>query len=143
MNQLDVAAEDYAAFVPLASSVAYRATFEGTFHDYVLLTGLIAAAETVFHDFAGSWAKSVRQCSDIDVNQGYRSIHVENESGEAIEGGHSEDAWLLFVQAVTPERYEEVLRKVREWLNVWASFCDDLLDGKRAFAHALEEETMA
>ncbi|MNF09212.1 hypothetical protein D3C80_2098240 [compost metagenome] len=70
--------------------------------------------------------------TDIDVSRGYHSIHVETETGESIEDGHSEDAWILFCQAITEDRFEEMVQRVDLWLKVWNDFCNDLLAGRAA-----------
>ncbi|MFN6567565.1 hypothetical protein [Dendronalium sp. ChiSLP03b] len=117
-------------YVPMASSLACRATFESCYGDHLLMTTLLAVSETVFHDYAGIWATGVAQSTDIDVTKGYHSIHVEDETGVSIEDGHSEDAWILFSQAVTSDRYDVVKHHIYVWLNTWTAFLDDLLAGR-------------
>ncbi|RDK97435.1 hypothetical protein C8D90_101885 [Enterobacillus tribolii] len=130
MEQLGMSEREVKAWLPMSSSVACRATFENTYGDYTQLIGLLAVAETVFHDFATPWAKSVGVATDIDVTTGYHSIHVETDTGESIEDGHSEDAWILFCQAITEDRYDEITQHVDLWLKVWNDFCHDLLAGR-------------
>ncbi|WP_445496251.1 hypothetical protein [Photorhabdus sp. SF281] len=127
IEQLGMSENEVKAWFPMSSSVACRATFENAYGDYPQLVTLLAVAETVFHDFATPWAKSVGVATDIDVSTGYHSIHVETEIGESIEDGHSEDAWILFCQAITEERFNEIEQKVDLWLKVWNDFCNDLL----------------
>ncbi|CAI1850307.1 Uncharacterised protein [Serratia plymuthica] len=132
IEQLGMSEDEVKAWLPMSSSVACRATFENAYGDYPQLVALLAVAETVFHDFATPWAKSVDVATDIDVSRGYHSIHVETETGESIEDGHSEDAWILFCQAITEDRFEEMVQRVDLWLKVWNDFCNDLLAGRAA-----------
>ncbi|ANS41643.1 hypothetical protein Q5A_005805 [Serratia inhibens PRI-2C] len=132
IEQLGMSENEVKAWMPMSSSVACRATFENAYGDYPQLVALLAVAETVFHDFATPWAKSVDVATDIDVSRGYHSIHVETETGESIEDGHSEDAWILFCQAITEDRFEEMVQRVDLWLKVWNDFCNDLLAGRAA-----------
>lgn len=130
IEQLGMSEDEVKTWLPMSSSVACRATFENAYGDYPQLVALLAVAETVFHDFATPWAKSVDVATDIDVSRGYHSIHVETETGESIEDGHSEDAWILFCQAITEDRFEEMVQRVDLWLKVWNDFCNDLLAGR-------------
>ncbi|QGW85543.1 hypothetical protein EAAEB30_02125 [Enterobacter asburiae] len=130
IQQLGMTEHEVKSWLPMSSSLACRATFENAYGDYTQLVGLLAVAETVFHDFATPWAKGVDKATDIDVTKGYHSIHVESETGESIEDGHSEDAWLLFCQALTEDRYAEMEQRVDLWLKVWNDFCNDLLAGR-------------
>ncbi|NDK98732.1 hypothetical protein [Photorhabdus bodei] len=132
IEQLGMSENEVKAWFPMSSSVACRATFENAYGDYPQLVALLAVAETVFHDFATPWAKSVGVATDIDVSTGYHSIHVETETGESIEDGHSEDAWILFCQAITEDRFDEMEQRVDLWLKVWNDFCNDLLAGRAA-----------
>lgn len=132
IEQLGMSEDEVKTWLPMSSSVACRATFENAYGDYPQLVALLAVAETVFHDFATPWAKSVDVATDIDVSHGYHSIHVETETGESIEDGHSEDAWILFCQAITEDRFDEMVQRVDLWLKVWNDFCNDLLAGRAA-----------
>jgi hypothetical protein len=80
----------------------------------------------VFTQFAGPWAKGVGAKTSIDVSGGYHSIHVEKD-GQFIDDDHSEDAWFVFQQAITPDRHDEILSRVSEWLDTWSSFLDQLV----------------
>lgn len=113
-------------YIPLASALACRATFESAYDDYLLLMTVLATSEVVFHDYASLWAKAVSKATEIDVTKGYHSIHVEDETGDSIEDGHAHDAWLLVTQAVNADRYQEIEHKLEVCLNTWASFLDDL-----------------
>lgn len=121
-------------WMPLASAIACRHTFESTYGDYCLIVAILAVAETVFHDFATPWASGVSKSNNLDISTGYHSIHVEDEHLGSIEDGHSEDAWMLFTQAVTEERFPEITAKVRLWMKMWNDFCNDFV----AFAAKLE-----
>lgn len=127
LRQLGARPEDILNFRPSPAAKAARRTFTDHYSDYALLTCVLACAETVFTQFAGPWAKSVALSTDIDTSRGYHSIHVEDEHGDFIDDEHSEDSWYLFRQAVTPERYEEIRRKVEAWLDIWYDFGDSVI----------------
>lgn len=131
LRELGLAPADLARFVPSAEADACRRTFSDNYGDHCLLTCVLAVSETVFTRFAGAWAKSVGKRTGIDVSQGYHSIHVEHD-GSSIDDDHSEDAWYVFRQAVTPDRYDDVLVKTNEWLDTWAAFLDHLMAPARA-----------
>ncbi len=125
LAQLGVTPTMLANYIPKASSVACRANFENCYSDHVMMSAILASAETVFHDFANPWALGVSKVTNIDITQGFHSIHVESETGQSIEDVHSEEGWMLFTQAITPERYEEIQHKIQVWLSTWSSFLDD------------------
>lgn len=58
IQQLGMTEQEVKAWLPMSSSLACRATFENAYGDYTRLVGLLAVAETVFHDFATPWAKA-------------------------------------------------------------------------------------
>lgn len=130
LQQLDVDTNTAVNYLPMASSLAGRATFENCYSDYLLLVSTLAASETAFHDYANFWATGVALGTDIDVSQGYHSIHVESETGESVEDCHAEDAWTLVTQALTKDRYDEVERHLLLTLNTWTAFLDDLINSK-------------
>jgi hypothetical protein len=127
LQQLKITPQEISTFRPSIAAQASRKTFTDYFDDYVLLTAVLACAETIFTLFAGPWAKSVAMSTDIDTSTGYHAIHVEDESGEFLDDDHAEDSWYIFRQSVTPERYEEVSRKMVMWLDTWNDFCDNVM----------------
>jgi hypothetical protein len=127
LRQLGSKPEDIFAFKPSPAAKAARKTFTDHYEDYTLLTCVLACAEQVFTRFAGPWAKSVAMSTTIDTTKGYHAIHVEDEHGEFIDDDHSEDSWFLFRQAVTPERYDEIHRKIESWLDTWYDFGDNVI----------------
>jgi hypothetical protein len=134
LKQLGAQPEDIFSYKPTAAAKASRKTFTDYYADYVLLTCVLACAETVFSLFAGPWAKSVGRSTDINVKEGYHAIHVEDDHGEFIDDEHSEDSWYIFRQAVTPERYDEVRVKVKQWLDVWNDFGDSVMHLARSIS---------
>jgi hypothetical protein len=127
LKQLGITDDHLKHYAASPSATACRATFEGSYGDHVKMTALLAVSETVFHDYANIWSTGVAKSTNIDVSQGYHSIHVENESGDSIEDGHSEEAWLLFTQAVSTDRYEEMKMLVNHWLSIWTQFLDQIV----------------
>lgn len=127
LKQLDTTPEIIKNFKPSPAARAARKTFTDQYDDYTLLTAVLACAEQVFTRFAGPWAKSVSLSTDIDTTKGYHAIHVEDEEGHFIDDDHSEDSWYLFRQAVSPERYEEIQRKMESWLDTWYDFGDEII----------------
>jgi hypothetical protein len=127
LESLGASATDILNFKPSAAAKASRRTFTDHYNDYVLLTAVLACAETVFSLYAGPWARSVAISTDIDTTQGYHAIHVEDEAGESIDDDHSEDSWYIFRQAITPDRYEEIRKRVVVWLDLWNDFADNTM----------------
>lgn len=134
LKQLGAKTEDILSFKPSPSAKASRKTFTDHYEDYVLLTGVLACAEQVFTRFAGPWAKSVALSTNIDTTKGYHAIHVEDAHGEFIDDDHSEDSWFLFRQAVTPERYDEIHKKIESWLDTWYDFGDNVIHVARTIS---------
>jgi hypothetical protein len=126
LRQLGITREDHARFVPSEAAAACRHTFTGHFPDHAPLTCVLAISETVFTNFCGPWAKSVGKSTNIDVTQGYHSIHVQHE-GKFIDDDHAEDAWYVFMQAITPDRYDELHAKALSWLDTWEQFLNHLV----------------
>jgi len=123
-KSLGVSEAEKASYKPHKASVAARKSFEDQYGDYVLLTGVLAVAEQVFTKFAGPWARSTNRSAGVDISKGYHAIHVEDAEGGFLDDDHSEDSWYVFSQAVEPARYDELRKKVVNWLDVWAEYCD-------------------
>lgn len=121
LKNLDATPEALKNFKPSAAALKSRCTFTDYFQDHMLLTLVLACAETLFTEFASPWADSVKRSTNIDTSKGYHKIHVE-EDGHFIDDDHSEDSWFLFRQSASPERYEEALKHVNQWLDVWNDF---------------------
>ncbi len=136
LNQLGITPADLRDFRPSEPAIACRATFEGNYQDHALLATVLAISESVFTKFCGPWAKNVGAKTGIDVSDGYHSIHVEQD-GKFIDDDHSEDAWYVFRQAVTPDRYEEIMNKANTWLDTWTAFLNFLA------AAALSRQSLA
>jgi len=126
LKELGATPENMKAYKPSAAASASRRTFTDYFQDHVLLTLVLAAAETLFTEFASPWAESVKKSTDIDTSKGYHKIHVEDD-GHFIDDDHSEDSWYLFRQAADPARYDECLRAVEGWLETWNDFGTHLM----------------
>lgn len=127
LEQLGGKPEDIFTYKPSPAAKNARKTFTDYYTDYTSLTCVLACAESVFSLFAGPWAKSVGRSTDINVKEGYHAIHVEDEHGEFIDDEHSEDSWYIFRQAVTPEQYDEIRKKVGQWLDIWNDFGDSVM----------------
>lgn len=125
LQQLGATRKEVQEYKPSASATTARRTFTDNFSDHVLLTGVLAVAETIFSKFAGPWAKSVGKSTDIDVSKGYHKIHVEDEHGSFVDDDHAEDSWYIFRQGLTPERYDEIREIIPMWLDSWNDFCDN------------------
>lgn len=116
------------SYKPTDEAKDARRTFENQYSDYAKLATVLAMSESIFDKFAGPWANNVGRSTEVDVSQGYHTIHVEDDHGDSIDDDHSEDGWTLFCQAITPDRYDEVEEEVRKWLDCWCQFADKLLD---------------
>jgi hypothetical protein len=121
LKSLNATPEALKAFRPSEAAVKSRKTFTDNFEDHMRLTLVLAAAETLFTEFASPWAESVKKSTNIDTSKGYHKIHVEDD-GYFIDDDHSEDSWFLFRQAVTPDRYDEARKCVKEWVDTWNDF---------------------
>jgi hypothetical protein len=127
LRDLDTTPEQLKAFRPSDAALKSRRTFTDYFNDHVMLTCVLACAETLFAEFASPWADSVKRSTNIDTSKGYHKIHVEND-GHFIDDDHSEDSWYLFRQAVTPEHYAQIRKSVAEWLEIWNAFGYNLME---------------
>jgi hypothetical protein len=125
LEQLGAQPLEHLKYQASKASIAARKTFTDHYESHLHLTAVLAVAETVFTLFAGPWAKSVSQSTDIDTSTGYHSIHVEDESGEFLDDDHSEDSWYIFRQVVEEKDYAEVREKVEQWLDIWYDFGDE------------------
>lgn len=125
LRQLSLSPQAVAGYTPSDAARACRATFERQYSDHVGLSAIMATSETVFGAFSGPWSRSVGAVTSIDVSAGYHSIHVEHD-GKFIDDDHSEDAWYVFRQAITPERYSAVSAQIIAALDTWAAFLDML-----------------
>jgi hypothetical protein len=126
LEQLGVGAKELGEFSPSRAADACRRTFTNYYCDHCLLTCVLAISETVFKKFAGPWATSVRARAGAAGAEGYHNIHIEHD-GEFLDDDHSEDAWYVFRQALTRDRYAELITKSQVWLDTWAGFLDHLM----------------
>jgi hypothetical protein len=126
LKDLDASPDTMKSFKPSKAALTSRKTFTDYFQDHMLLTLVLACAETLFTDFASPWAESVKKSTNIDTSRGYHKIHVEDD-GHFVDDDHSEDSWYLFRQSVTPERYDEARKEVAKWLEIWNDFGMDLM----------------
>lgn len=104
---------DLANYKASDESIAARRCFTDHYDNYPMLVSVLALSESIFDNFAGSWADNVERSTDIDTSKGYHTIHVEDDHGESIDDDHSEDGWTLFRQAVTPEMHEQIEKKCK------------------------------
>lgn len=109
-------------------TIASRKTFTDNYDNYPMLVSVLALSESIFDNFAGSWADNVDRSTGVDTSTGYHTIHVQDEHGESIDDDHSEDGWTLFRQAVTPEMHDDIEKKVNEWIDTWYKFADRILE---------------
>jgi hypothetical protein len=126
LKALDATPDVLKTFRPSVAAQKSRKTFTDYFQDHMLLTLVLAAAETLFSEFASPWAESVKKSTNIDTSRGYHKIHVEND-GHFVDDDHSEDSWFLFRQAIVPARYEEAKKHVAQWLDTWNEFGNALM----------------
>ncbi len=111
-----------------AETIEARKTFEDNYNDYTVLCTVLALSESIFDQFAGAWADNVGRSTNVNISEGYHTIHVEDDHGDSIDDEHSEDGWTLVRQAMTPERYEEVEAKAKLWLDAWYKFADKMME---------------
>lgn len=126
LRELQLSQQQINDYVPSDAAVAARRVVEHCYGDHTLLAATLGVAESIFTRFAGPWAENMRHNTRVDTTQGYHAIHVEHD-GHFVDDDHAEDVWFVFRQAVEPSRYDEVRAKVREALDVWAKFCDELI----------------
>lgn len=108
-------------------ALAARACFTDHYDNYPMLVSVLALSESIFDNFAGSWADNVERSTDIDTTKGYHTIHVEDDHGESVDDDHAEDGWTLFRQAVTPDMHEEIEKNINDWIDVWYKFADRIM----------------
>lgn len=114
-------------YKPSAAAEEARKTFTENYGNHLMMTSVLAVAESVFTLFAGPWAKSVGLSTNIDVSKGYHKIHVEDDSGEFLDDEHSEDTWFLFRQAIQENEFSDVKEQISTWLDVWYDFADQIM----------------
>jgi hypothetical protein len=127
LEQLKAAPGDVLKYNASAAAKQARKTFTDNYNDHLLLTGVLAAAESIFTLFAGPWAKNVSLSTDVDTSKGYHKIHVEDDHGDFVDDDHSEDSWYIFRQAVQEKDYDNVREQLSMWLDVWYDFGDNVI----------------
>jgi hypothetical protein len=114
-------------YKPSAAAEDARKTFTENYGNHLMMTSVLAVAESIFTLFAGPWAKSVGLSTDVDVSRGYHKIHVEDDCGEFLDDEHSEDTWYLLRQAIQEPEYAFVKEQISTWLDVWYDFADQVM----------------
>ena len=114
--------------VSLPELEAYQATneirdfyrcFEGNYEDYTRLLCVLTLFDKVFLNTVGEWLVEVASFSEIDLSQGYYSIQVSEDD--------TSDTKYLLQQAIIPERYNEILLLIKDTLETWSVWSDELL----------------
>ena len=105
LQQLDISEQDANAYVPSDAAVACRRMIESAQDDLIGTLCILAVEETIFESFAAPWATNMRQRTQVDVEHGYHSIHVEHD-GESLDDHHADDLWVVLQLALTPEQYD-------------------------------------
>jgi hypothetical protein len=127
LEQLKAVPGDVLKYNASPAAKAARKTFTENYNDHLLLTGVLAAAESVFTLFAGPWAKNVSLSTEVDTSKGYHKIHVEDDHGDFVDDAHSEDSWYIFRQAVQEKDYDHVREQLSAWLDIWYDFGDNVI----------------
>jgi hypothetical protein len=126
LKQLNISQDAINAYKPSAEAHACRKTFENQYSNHTTLACILAISETVFTVFCGPWSKSVGISANMDVSSGYHSIHIEQDDGGFIDDDHSEDAWIVLQQAITPNDYDSLVNLSKSWLDTWETFLNKL-----------------
>ncbi|MGV0760610.1 hypothetical protein V6768_14935 [Tistrella mobilis] len=122
---------------PSAEAEATRRTMDENQDDHLRLAVLLAGIETVFMPYYSPWARnSIAVCPALVVENGYHSVHVEDDDGHFVDDDHSEDSWYVVRQALTPARYDEIERFTTDLLDTWATLFDQLLARGRELRRA-------
>lgn len=104
LRQLDISEAEASAYVPTDAAVACRRMIEGAYDDLVATLVILSVEETIFESFAAPWATNMRERTEVDVEKGYHSIHVEHDGG-SLDDHHAEDLWYVLRMVLTPDDY--------------------------------------
>ena len=111
-------------YVPSVAASALRQGLENAFDDFTILVGLLAVAE-VATTFTSS-LRSNAQAVGIDVSQGFYYCHgdTSDQETDGHDDLHADDLWYVLMQALTPDRYDEVAALCEQYCDLWVAFYD-------------------
>jgi hypothetical protein len=124
LDELGIGLTDRMEYVPSPAATALRQGLENSFEDFTAVVSLLAIAEAAIA-FTSS-LRSNAQVAGLDVSQGFYQCHgftSEEETG-GHDDLHEDDLWYVLMQALTPDRYDEVAVLCDQYCNLWVTFYD-------------------
>jgi pyrroloquinoline quinone (PQQ) biosynthesis protein C len=120
-DQLGVEPEQRRAYAPSAAAVRCRGMMEESYGDYVRLTAALALIETIAPPFMGAVLDNLQAQKAEGEDADYYEEHAEGDDV------HARDSWVALMQAMTPDRHEEVRSAMAEWLDRMVGLADSML----------------
>lgn len=126
MQSLNITESEY---VPSRAAIKIRKLLEcSTDIDLAVGAGLLFASEYLFPLFANTFARNLSVTSGHDIEEGFHSIHTDDEVGNNIEDDHAGDCLALLTVSVTSANVAAVKYYVQQFLNLVVEFCDNILE---------------
>lgn len=127
MQQMGISETEARNHRPSAFAQHMADVLEVNRHDHLRLATLLAAYESTLGPWSGAWAKATQAVTQVDVDNGYHAIHVEDEHGDAVDDDHSEDSWHVVRQALTAPRRAEARQLALHLMDTCATYVDHQL----------------
>ncbi len=124
LDELEIDLTSRLEYVPSLAARALRQGLESSFHDFTAVVGLLAIAEAAIA-FTSS-LRSNAQRVGLDVSQGFYQCHgfTSEEDTGGHDDLHEDDLWYVLMQALTPDRYDEVAALCHQYCDLWVAFYD-------------------
>lgn len=112
---------------------AVRDYLENCYHDYKLVSALLAVAEEEVILYSPPLRQATKALG-FDVDCGYYYVHgvSSDETADAADDDHEEDLWLILGQACTDSDYDYIKTTCLEYCDLWVSFWDKQMEFAKA-----------
>jgi hypothetical protein len=133
LDQLGVGRGEREAYVPSTVADALHHNLRAAYDDLLTLTTFLTIAEKQVVLFSPPMRQAILALG-MPVRGGYYDFHGTSDEVDwsGADDDHHDDLWFLIQQAATPDRYDEVLRRARYYLGLWAQFWDEQMQKPRA-----------
>lgn len=126
LDELEVSSDERLRYVPTEATVRAKKFLENAYTDLNSVVSFLAVAEQVVILIAKPLRENARAVG-INVNSGYYFCHgiSEDMDTNANDDNHENDLWWVLMQAITPDRYDDVAERCIQYLSLWAEFWDE------------------
>ncbi|NJL20716.1 MAG: hypothetical protein HC895_07745 [Leptolyngbyaceae cyanobacterium SM1_3_5] len=125
LSELGISFEDRLAYQPSAIADRVRQFLEASYFDLRAVASLLAVAEEEVVLFSAPLRENARTVG-VTVELGYYVCHGTSDDlqANADDDTHEDDLWYVLMQALTPDRYDQIAHLCEHYCDLWVEFWD-------------------